>query len=151
MFREQVLPYFDKLVKNLKAAGLYVIKHSDGDLRAVLDDLVDTGIDCLDPIDPLGHMSMSHMKKEYGHRIALKGNVDCVDTLVNKSTADVRREMALCMLEGSLGGGHIISSSNSIHRGINPVNYRCFLEAVKEFGAYPLDIEQLRRIAGVHV
>jgi len=147
MYREQVLPYFRTLVKNLKAAGLYVIKHSDGDLRAVVDDLVETGIDCLDPIDPLGNMSMAHMKQTYGDRIALKGNVDCVETLVSKSIDDVRRETAQCMLEGSLGGGHIISSSNSIHRGINPANYRAFLEAVKEFGAYPLDVERLKAIA----
>jgi len=147
MYREQVLPYFGALVKNLKAAGLIVIKHSDGDLRVVVDDLVGTGIDCLDPIDPLGHMDMAYMKQHYGNRIALKGNVDCVETLVSKSIEDVRRETAQCMLEGSIGGGHIISSSNSIHRGINPVNYRAFIEAVKEFGTYPLDVQRLKAVA----
>jgi uroporphyrinogen decarboxylase len=98
MFREQVLPWFRKLVKNLKAAGLIVIKHSDGDLRAVVDDLVDTGIDCLDPIDPLGHMDMAYMKQNYGSRIALKGNVDCVETLVSKDAGPcaVRRRSACC-------------------------------------------------------
>jgi uroporphyrinogen decarboxylase len=149
MYREQVLPHFRRLVQNIKKTGLFVIKHSDGDLRAVVDDLVDTGIDCLDPIDPLGNMSMSYMKQNYGDRIALKGNVDCVKTLVDKNVEDVRRETALCMLEGSVGGGHIISSSNSIHRGINPVNYKAFLDAIKEFGNYPLDIGQLKAIAGI--
>jgi uroporphyrinogen decarboxylase len=52
------------------------------------------------------------------------------------------------MLQASIGGGHIISSSNSIHRGISPVNYKAFLEAVKEFGAYPLDVERLKAAAG---
>ncbi len=73
--------------------------------------------------------------------------MDCVETLVSKSIEDVRRETAQCMLEGSIGGGHIISSSNSIHRGIHPANYEAFLKAVKELGIYPLDIERLKAIA----
>ena len=63
MYREQVPPHFRRLVQNIKKTGLFVIKHSDGDLRAVVDDLFDTGIDCLDPIDPLGNMSMSYEAK----------------------------------------------------------------------------------------
>lgn len=147
MYVEQVYPYFKRLVQNLKAEGLYVIKHSDGDLRAVLDELVDSGIDCLDPIDPLGSMDIAHMKKTYGDRIALKGNIDCVKTLVEKPLEDVRAETARCILDASVGGGHIISSSNSIHKGIDPNNYRHFLEQVCELGVYPLDEAVLARIA----
>lgn len=147
MYLEQVYPYFKELVGNCKRLGLLVIKHSDGDLRAVLPELVDSGIDCLDPIDPLGNMDLAYMKRTYGHRIALKGNVDCVRTLVEKSVSEVRAEVARCMLEGSIGGGHIISSSNSIHKGISPVNYQAFLDAVREFGQYPLDEDRLRKAA----
>lgn len=147
MYVEQVYPHFKQLVQNLKAEGLYVIKHSDGDLRAVLDELVDSGIDCLDPIDPLGDMDIAYMKKTYGDRIALKGNIDCVGTLVDKSLEDVKKETARCLLDASFGGGHIISSSNSIHKGINPKNYECFLEEVHEMGVYPLDKEALEKVA----
>lgn len=146
MYIDQVYPYFKELVGNFKDLGLLVIKHSDGDLRAVLPELVDSGIDCLDPIDPLGSMDMAYMKKTYGDKIALKGNVDCVKTLVNKSLEDVRKEVAQCILDGSIGGGHIISSSNSIHKGINPANYQAFLDAVKEFGQYPIDKENIRKV-----
>lgn len=147
MFREQVLPHLKRLVMNMKEIGLYVIKHSDGDLRAVVEDLIDTGIDCLDPIDPLGNMNMRAMKQTYGGKIALKGNVDCVDLLVNGSEEQVRKATAQCILEGSQGGGHIISSSNSIHSGINPLGYKAFLDAVKELGVYPLDIKKLNELA----
>lgn len=146
MYREQVYPYFKQLVGNFKELGLLVIKHSDGDLRAVLPELVDSGIDCLDPIDPLGNMDMAYMKKTFGNQIAFKGNVDCVKTLVEKPVADVRKEVAQCILDGSVGGGHIISSSNSIHKGISPKNYQTFLDAVKEFGRYPIDQKRLRNV-----
>ncbi|MBN1624131.1 MAG: hypothetical protein JXN10_05665 [Clostridia bacterium] len=148
MYLEQVYPYFKELVGNFKKLGLLVIKHSDGDLRAILPELVDSGIDCLDPIDPLGNMDMSFMKKTYGSRISLKGNVDCVETLVSKPLDQVRKETIQCILEGSIGGGHIISSSNSIHGGISPVNYQAFLDTVKEFGVYPINEKELRKVVG---
>lgn len=147
MYREQVLPHFEALVKKAKSLGLKVIKHSDGDLNSVVEDLVNTGIDCLDPIDARGNMDLAALKARYGNRIAFKGNVDCVETLVNKTEDQVRREVACCLLQGSVGGGHIISSSNSIHSGINPQNYKVFLDALKELGTYPLDIEKLKQIA----
>ncbi|MGI6777814.1 MAG: uroporphyrinogen decarboxylase family protein [Acetivibrionales bacterium] len=143
MFREQVMPYFTKLVHNFKDMGLYVIKHSDGDLRVIMDDLVQSGVDCIDPIDPLGNMDMKEMKKKYGGRVALKGNIDCVETLVNKTDEEVVNEVKQCILDGGLNGGLVISSSNSIHSGINPHNYKVFLDAAKEYGVYPLDIEKL--------
>ena len=146
MYMEQVYPYFKELVGNFKELGLLVIKHSDGDLRAILPELIDTGIDCLDPIDPLGNMDMAHMKQTHGGQIALKGNVDCVSTLVDKPVADVRKETAQCILDGSIGGGHIISSSNSIHAGISPINYQVFLDTVKELGTYPIDENRLKEV-----
>jgi uroporphyrinogen decarboxylase len=148
MYREYVYPHFARLVGHAKKLGLKVIKHSDGDLRAVVEDLVKSGIDCLDPIDERGNMFMDELKKQYGDRISFKGNVDCVETLVSKPVEAVRAETARCMLKGGTGGGLIISSSNSIHSGISPINYRAFLDAVKEFGNYPLDIPLLEKIAG---
>lgn len=145
MFMEQVYPYFKRLVQNFKEIGLTVVKHSDGDLRAVLDPLVESGIDCLDPIDPLGNMDMAYMKQTYGDRIALKGNVDCVETLVDGSEAQVVRDTLECILAGSVGGGHIISSSNSIHKGISAENYWIFLNTIREYGEYPIDSERISR------
>jgi uroporphyrinogen decarboxylase len=147
MYRELVYPHFARLVGYAKSLGLKVIKHSDGDLRAVIEDLVNSGIDCLDPIDERGNMFMDQLKKQYGHRIVFKGNIDCVETLVSKTPEAVRRETARCILKGGIGGGLIISSSNSIHSGVSPVNYRVFLDTVKELGNYPLDIPLLEKIA----
>jgi uroporphyrinogen decarboxylase len=140
MYRDIVKPYFNKLVANFKKLGYYVIKHSDGDIMSVVDDLIDSGIDCLDPIDPLGGMDIKYIKETYGHRIAIKGNIDCVHTLVDGSAEEVNTAVKRCIREASFGGGHIISSSNTIHSGINPENYRVFFEAVKNWGTYPLDL-----------
>jgi uroporphyrinogen decarboxylase len=145
MYRKMVLPYFTQLINNFKALGFYVIKHTDGDIHAVLDDLVNSGIDCLDPIDPLGGLDIGDIKQRYGDRVCLKGNVDCVSTLVDKTPEEVVRDVKTCILKASPGGGHIISSSNSIHSGIHPVNYQVFLNAIKEYGTYPLNEDKLKQ------
>lgn len=147
MYREMVLPHFTKLVQHAKKLGIKVIKHSDGDLNAIVPDLVESGIDCLDPIDKRGNMNMKALKAQYGHRIALKGNVDCVETLVDKPLSEVRKETAQTLLDGGIGGGLILSSSNSIHSGVNGENWRYFLEIRKELGQYPLNTDLLERIA----
>lgn len=147
MFRQMVLPHFTRLVQHAKSMGMKVIKHSDGNLNAVVKDLIDAGIDCLDPIDRRGKMDLRALKREYGDRIAFKGNVDCVSTLVDQPLSAVRREVAQCLLEGGVGGGLIISSSNSIHAGVSAENWKYFLEIRKELGQYPLDVDRLERIA----
>ncbi len=123
--------------------AIYVIKHTDGNINEVIPDLVNSGIDCLDPIDPLGDMDIKAIKEKYGSKIALKGNVDCVSTLVDKSIEEVIAETKQCLIDASAGGGHIISSSNSIHAGINPVNYRVFLETIEKYGYYSKGSDRL--------
>lgn len=146
MYREMVLPPFAKLVAHAKKLGMKVIKHSDGDLNAVVEDLIGAGIDCLDPIDRRGKMNMRELKEKYGHQIAFKGNVDCVETLVNKPLSEVRKEFAQALLEGGQNGGLIISSSNTVHVGVNPENWKYFLDLREELGRYPLNISMLEKI-----
>lgn len=144
IYREMVLPHFQRLIRNFKDMGFYVIKHTDGNISDVIDDIISSGIDCLDPIDPMAGLDIGKIKDQYGSRVCLKGNIDCVRTLTEKSEAELIAEVKDCILKASIGGGHIISSSNSIHSGINPFNYKVFLEAIKDYGSYPLDIDKLK-------
>ena len=141
LFREVVYPEFKRVVQGYKEMDFYVIKHSDGNLYPIMDMLVNSGIDCLDPIDPLGGMDIGHVRMEYGDRIARKGNVDCVRTLVKGTPDEVRSAVIECIEKGSPGGGHIISSSNSLHADIDPDLYRIMLKTIEEYGVYPDRIE----------
>jgi len=80
-FAEFCLPYLQECVDVAHQAGVLFIKHSDGNLRPILDMIVDTGIDCLDPIEPQAGMDIGEIKEKYGHRIAVAGNVDCGELL----------------------------------------------------------------------
>jgi uroporphyrinogen decarboxylase len=133
VYAEMILPHFKEVIQGYRSLGLIVIKHSDGDVRQYLDGWLEAGIDCLDPIDPGGGLDMAVMKEQYGNRICLKGNIDCTGNLCNGTPEQVAEEVRVCIEKGGCTG-LIVSSSNTIHRGVKPENYRAMLDALRRYG-----------------
>ncbi len=142
-FAEFVLPYLQECVDVAKEAGVPFIKHTDGNLWPILDMIVDTGIDCLDPLEPLASMDIGAVKEKYGDRIAVAGNVDCSELLCRDTPEQVVEAVKETVAKGAIGGGHILASSNSIHPAVKPENYQAMVAAAREFGQYPLDAEMV--------
>ncbi len=138
-FREFLLPYLREVVRVAKEKGVPFLKHTDGNLWPILDDIVGAGIDCLDPLEPIADMDMARVKAAYGDRIALAGNVDCGQLLPFATPAQVVEAVKETIAKGAPNGGFILASSNSIHPAVKPENYKAMVEAGREFGAYPLD------------
>lgn len=84
------------------------------------------------------------MKAKYGDRLCLVGNVNCGATLSWGTIEEVRQEVKDCIRKAGLGGAYICTSSNSIHSGVKPENYVAMVEAIREFGKYPLDLDKLQ-------
>jgi uroporphyrinogen decarboxylase len=135
-FREFFYPGLCRVMGGYKELGLYVIKHTDGNLWPIIDMIIDSGIDCLDPIDPQAGMDLGEVKAKYGHRVALKGNVDCAQLLTFGTTDEVIEATKEALMKGMPGGGFILSSSNSIHSAVKPENYTAMLHTLHEFGRY---------------
>jgi len=135
-FKEFIYPAMKRIYKKWHSFGLYIIKHSDGDLNKIMDLLIDTGLDCLHPIDPLAGMSLEKVKKDYGRRICIMGNVNCAGNLVYGTEEDVVNEVKKCIEVAAPGGGYILSSSNIIPNSVKPKNYLAMVAAVKQFGVY---------------
>lgn len=135
-FKEFIYPAMKKLYAKWRSFGLYIIKHSDGDLYPIMDLLIDTGLDCLHPIDPLAGMSLEKVKAKYGNKICIMGNVNCAGNLVHGNKEDVIDEVKRCIDIAAPGGGYILSSSNSILNSVKPENYVAMVEAVKDYGVY---------------
>lgn len=130
-----------RVVQGFKQQGLFVIKHTDGNIMPLLPWILESGIDCLDPIDPVAGMNIAQLKRDYGHRLALKGNVDCAHTLTFGSVADTVRETREVIRQAGPGGGLILSSSNSIHSAVKPGNYLSMWNAIRVYGNYPLRLD----------
>lgn len=121
------------MVAAVHAVGGLVVKHSDGNLMPLLDAIVSTGIDALDPIDPLGGMSIARVRRRYP-KLPLKGGVPLAD-LATGDALKVTTEALRC-LEESGGYGYILSSSNSITGVVKPENFLAMLQAVMVLNAH---------------
>jgi uroporphyrinogen decarboxylase len=137
-FREFILPGLKRCVDAAHEAGAYVIKHTDGNVMAILDMIVDTGIDALNPLEPQAGMDIRLVKRRYGDRIALVGNIDCGYLLSQASVEEVRRVTRRTILDVAPGGGYLLSSSNSIHSSVRPENFMAMIETWRDCGGYPI-------------
>jgi len=137
IFREFFFPYTKKLVDECHRRGVPFMRHSDGNLYPIMDDLVALGINGLHPIEP-GAMDLADMKKRYGDRIFLRGNVDCGQILSFGSTDDVRRDVRRCIDAAAEGGGFILADSNSLHSNVKTENIFAMIDEGRTYGRYPL-------------
>jgi uroporphyrinogen decarboxylase len=133
-------PSLKKQVELGHKLGVPVFKHTDGNLWKIMDLLLDTGIDGLHPIDPMAGMDLGEVKKKYGNRLCLMGNINCGPTLSWKSEEEVQKEVKEAIKKAGSGGGYICMSSNSIHSGVKPENYVAMVKAIREFGRYPIQL-----------
>jgi uroporphyrinogen decarboxylase len=76
----------------------------------------------------------------YGSRVCIIGNIDCGNLLTNGTPDQVTKAVKRCISTASPGGGHILSSSNSIHSGVKPENFLAMIAATKRFGKYPVNL-----------
>lgn len=143
VFAEIFYPRLCRVIKGYKDLGLYVIKHTDGDIMPIIDMIINSGIDCLDPIDPIAGMDIGLIKQKYGKRIAIKGNVDCSQTLTFGSVEDTIEASKKCIKTAAPGGSYIFSSSNSIHSAVKPENFLAMIDTLKEYGSYPIQYDLL--------
>ncbi|UCB44514.1 MAG: hypothetical protein JSV25_09845 [Spirochaetota bacterium] len=138
-FKKFVLPYLQENINVARKHNIPIIKHTDGNIWSIIDMIIDTGIDCLNPLEPNADMDIGKVKEKYGKRIALMGNIDCGELLSRGKPEEVVEAVKETIAKAAPGGGYILSSSNSIHPAVNPQNYKTMLEACRRFGQYPLD------------
>lgn len=143
MWRKIFMPHFRRWVQAIHDHGLLYWKHTDGNIMTVMDDFIEAGIDGIDPIDPLAKMDLATVKDMYGDKIAIKGNVDCAFLLMDGPAEAVVESVKHCIRVAGPGGGYACSSSNSIHSGVKPELYIAMLNAIREYGVYPLDMDKL--------
>jgi uroporphyrinogen decarboxylase len=139
IFREFFRPRYEKLFSKWKSINprVKIAFHSDGNIYPILGDLVDIGLDILNPIQPKS-MDPAQVKKDFGKHLTLWGTVDVQEVLPFGTPADVANEVRLRLRTAGKGGGMIIAPAHNIQSDVPIENVLAFYTAVKEFGCYPL-------------
>lgn len=137
-YRKHVFPWYREMARQCHAKDRIYIMHSDGDLTKLMPDLIDVGIDVLQPIDP-SCMDIAKTKQEFGDRICLAGNVP--NELLRSGTPEQVREYTLNLLKScGPGGGYCVGSGNSVPDWAKFENYMAMRDTTLEYGAYPISI-----------
>lgn len=136
MFGEFVTPWLTRLVQGYRAMGAWVIKHTDGNINPILDDLIAGEPHALHSLDPQGDVDLAEIKRRIGDRICLIGGVNC-GLLQTGTDAEVEADVRRVLRDGMPGGRYILSTSNVAFQGMPPERYRKLLALRMEFGWYP--------------
>ena len=131
LFRDFLLPHFQRLVDAVHEEGALCIKHSDGDIRKIMELIVETGVDGINPLEPVASMDIGEVKRRYGDRLCLLGNIDCGALLSSGKTQEVEKAVKETIRVAAPGGGYIMASSNAIHSAVKPENYAAMISGNK--------------------
>jgi uroporphyrinogen decarboxylase len=135
MFAEFVTPYLKEIVDAIHQLGTKAILHSDGDLRLILDQLVSTGLDGYQSIDPQGFMDIAQVKQQYGDHLILMGNVQ-TSLLQEVDDLRIRESVRYALKHGKPGGRYIFSTSNCIFEGMPLESYHIMLDEYEKLAWY---------------
>lgn len=132
---EYIMPYLKKLIAGYRDQGFYTIKHTDGNIMPILDQLVDCNPHALHSLDPQGGVDMAEIKRLVGDKVCLIGNVNCA--MMDSGTDEEVVESTKYALEhGMPGGGYIFSTSNCIYTGMKLERYELILDIWRKYGNY---------------
>ncbi len=134
-FSEFVTPYLAKLIKGYRDMGFYTIKHTDGNIMPIVDQLVQANPHALHSLDPQAGVDIAQIKKLYGNQICLIGNVNC-GLLDTGTDAEVVESARYALKHGMPGGGYIFSTSNCIYTGMRLSRYELMLDVWRSEGNY---------------
>jgi uroporphyrinogen decarboxylase len=117
------------------APGIPVFYHSDGDCRAIVEDLIEIGVTILNPVQP-ECMDPAEMKRLYGKRLAFWGTIGIQGTLPFGTPAEVRAEVKERIRTVGAGGGLFLGPSHMIEPEVPWENIVALYEAIDEYGEY---------------
>ena len=134
-YREFVQPCHKRLFDEFRKRGMPILFHTDGDVRVVIDDLIDSGIDALNPLEAKASMDVRELAPKYGRCLGFCGNID-VTVLMSNDRDRIREEVRSKLAATMPYHGYIYHSDHSIPPGVTLETYRTLLADVREIGRY---------------
>ena len=141
MYRQMLKPLHAELIQFIKdRTKAKVFFHTDGDVFDLIEDFIEIGVDVLNPIQTsAGKMSdLAGLKERYGSRLVFCGAIDTQHILPDGTPEEVRQEVRRVINILGEGGGYMVASVHTIMNEVPPENILAMVDAVEEFGYYPL-------------
>ena len=147
MYRTLLKPLHAELIQTVRAhSSAKVFMHSDGNVFPVIDDLIDVGVDILNPVQvSAGDMGdTARLKRRFGDRLSFCGAIDNLWALPHGTPDDVRREVRRRIADLGPGGGYILASVHCLQPDVPIQNALAMFEEARIAGRYPLKTRAAR-------
>jgi uroporphyrinogen decarboxylase len=133
MYREMMKPYHKRAIEWAHAKGIKAHLHSCGYVAPLIPELLDIGLDALNPLEVKAGMDPIALKKEYGDKLVLHGGINAV--LWDKPD-EIKAEIEKVLPEVKKNGGYIFSSDHSIPSSVSLNDFKGIVEVAKRVGSY---------------
>jgi uroporphyrinogen decarboxylase len=140
MYREMIKPKQKELMAHIKdKTEAKIFYHSDGAISTLIDDLMEIGVDILNPIEPaVKGMDPSILKKSFGEKLSFHGGISQQQVLSKGTPDQVREEVKQRIRELGRGGGYILAAAQTIVPEIPAENIIEMFRAARQYGTYPI-------------
>jgi len=129
-----VFPYYKEMIKQIKAyKDVPIVFHSDGNLNAVMEKIVDCGFDGLHSLQPSAGMDIGEIKRKYGDKLCLWGNLDLNYIMSFGTTEEVKETVRKTVEEAGYNSGFILATCNVMINSIPEQNILAMMEAARDF------------------
>lgn len=140
LYREMIKPFHKELVGFIKSrTKAKVFQHTCGSVYDLVPELIEIGVDILNPLQPkaVGNDSF-RLKKEFGDRLVFHGGVDTQEVMPLGTVEDVEREVRTRLTAFAPGGGYIFAASQNIQADVPPENVVAMFNVARKWGRYPI-------------
>lgn len=137
--RKYLFPHLKRMNALCKEKDLPTIYHCDGKVDEIMEDIVSAGFNALQPIEPMA-MDIASVKRQWGDKLCLCGNIDLGYTLTRGTPVEVEGEVKQRLREIAPGGGYCLGSGNTVTRYVPLENFNAMRQAVFKYGNYPISI-----------
>jgi len=138
MSREHVeefeLPSLRRRVRMIKDKGKLVSLHADGNFTELLPELIEMGIDVVNPVEPCeGRQDIYALKAQYGDCMTFHGNIDLAGVLAYGTPEEVAQDTREHLDRLSPGGGYVAASSHNITEAVPLENFFAMRDTVQQY------------------
>jgi uroporphyrinogen decarboxylase len=137
LFVELLKRPYEKICTPFRKKGLPNILHSDGYIESIIPHLIETGFAALQPLQNGIGMDVKMLKEKYGDQITLMGGID-TRVLSSGDVDAIKNEVKSKISVAGNGGGYIATSDGPIPPTVSLKSYNVFVEALKQYGRYPI-------------
>ena len=135
LWRKHIKPYSTKLIGTFKDMGLITFYHSCGSIVPVIADLIEMGLDILDPVQPKAvGMEPEKLKKNFGRKLVFHGGIDVQELLPFGTPEDVEKEVTRLIHVLGNDGGYIVAPAHAIQADTPPENIWKIYETAQNSG-----------------